>query len=82
MASKNDELLDQMRQVIGMDAFKRLIGLMPGERLRIPTYLEWDVLERRNQAIRDAYRSGQDIPKIQERYPLSHRQILRIANEE
>lgn len=78
----NQKALVTLLEVIGDDLMEKVIQALGGSNIYIPSDIQSIYRERRNQKIRDAYRSGVDVPVIQAEYPLTSRQILRIANDE
>lgn len=78
MKSRNQDILDFLRNILGEDKFHEVASALAGERITFPRKFQWLDRDERNQAILCDYYSGLDINELALKYDLSESHIYKI----
>lgn len=81
--SRNDELLNRLRFIIGDELFKVVCDdiVLIGERIYIKPYTIYQSFAERNKHIREDFYSGVTFPELVEKYKLQEHHIRKIIND-
>jgi Mor family transcriptional regulator len=72
-------VVEQLRMIIGEDAFQKLVKQFPGEVFYIPKNIEHHDKQQRNNLIRADFYNGMDRPGLAVKYGLSEDRIHKIT---
>ena len=81
MKSKNQDMLDFLRNILGEEKFLEVASALAGERITFPRKYQWLDRDERNQSILWDYYSGYEINELALKYDLSESHIYKIVEK-
>ena len=80
-ALTNQQALEALWNAVGDQTFTKIISVLGGNRLYIPPTKETALRTMRDEAIREKYYAGADVPELAQKYSLSESRIRKIINQ-